>query len=82
MNTCCPEIFSPWLRRSGTPVGLTGKFMQRTLLIIVACILLAAPFFGSAAPTPGCADLNNPGIWSEMVSDGGTGGPNSIWATD
>jgi len=45
--------------------------MQRTRLIIVACTLLAAPFFVSAAPAPGCADLTHPGIWSEMVSDGG-----------
>jgi hypothetical protein len=72
MNTCCPKISFPWPGQSGTPVGLaTVFFRQRTPLIIVACTLLAAPFFGSAAPAPGCADLTNPGIWSEMVSDGG-----------
>jgi hypothetical protein len=45
--------------------------MQITRLIIVFCTLLAAPFFGSAAPAPGCADLTHPGIWSEMLSDYG-----------
>jgi hypothetical protein len=72
MITCCPEIFLPWLRRSGTLVGLTAvHFVQRARLIIVACTLLAAPFFGSAAPTPGCADLTHPGIWYERLSDYG-----------
>jgi hypothetical protein len=45
--------------------------MQRTPLIIVACTLLAAPFFGSAAPTPGCADPIPASTWRGLWSDGG-----------
>ena len=45
--------------------------MQRTRLIIVACTLLAAPFFGSAAPTPGCADPIPASTWRGLWSDGG-----------
>ncbi len=45
--------------------------MQRTRLIIVACTLLAVPFFGSAAPTPGCADPIPASTWWGTWSDGG-----------
>ncbi len=44
--------------------------MRRTRLIIVACTLLAAPFFCSAAPTPGCADQIPATTWWGTWSDG------------
>jgi hypothetical protein len=45
--------------------------MQRTPLIIVACTLLASPFFGSAVPTPGCADPITASTWRGLWSAGG-----------
>jgi hypothetical protein len=72
MNACCPELSVPWLHQSGTLVGLTaGSFVQRTLLIIFACTVLAAPFFVSASPAPGCADSTSPGSWTETRSEFG-----------
>lgn len=41
--------------------------MQKTPLIIVVCTLLTVPFFGSAGPAPGCADLNAPGTWTNKL---------------
>jgi hypothetical protein len=71
MNTWRPELFLTWLRRSGTPIGLAaGYFMQRTRLIILACTLLVAPFFGSAAPNPGCADPIPASTWRNLWCDG------------
>ncbi len=42
--------------------------MQRTPLIIVVCTLLTVPFFGSAAPAPGCADPIPGGTWRGLWS--------------
>lgn len=48
---------------------LSGDFfMQKTPLIIVVITLLTVPFFGSAGPAPGCADLNPPGTWTNKLS--------------
>ena len=41
-------------------------------LLLLTCTLFAAPFFGNAAPTPGCADLTPPGNWSSALSDLGS----------
>jgi hypothetical protein len=71
MNTCWLGSFFTRLRRSATPVDLSvGHIMQRTHFIIVVCTLLAAPFFGSAAPTPGCADPIPASTWRGLWSDG------------
>jgi hypothetical protein len=62
MNTHCPDILFPRLRRSGRAMGMAEVyFMQKTLLIIST--LLTVPFFGSAAPAPGCADPIPAGTW-------------------
>lgn len=45
--------------------------MQKTSLIIVVSILLTAPFTGSAAPAPGCADPNPAGTWYGEWREGG-----------
>lgn len=37
--------------------------MKKTLLIILVSTLLAAPFYVSAAPAPGCADPTPAGTW-------------------
>lgn len=69
MNTRCPEIFFRRLSKSEKPVGLAAvHFMQKTPLIIVVCTLLTVPFSGSARPAPGCADLNPPGTWTNLLS--------------
>ena len=45
--------------------------MKRPLFLLV-CTLFAAPFFGNAEPTPGCADLTPPGNWASYLSDTGS----------
>lgn len=57
-------------------------FMKKTLLIIVVSTLLTVPFFGSAAPAPGCADPIPAGIWYGEWRLGGDGGWSQIRVTD
>ncbi len=56
--------------------------MQRASLIIVACTLLTVPFFGIAAPTPGCTDPIPAGTWYGEWREVGDAGWSQIRVTD